>query len=527
MTKNSSYKFLIMVVILTAGITTSCNKYLEIKPQDGLIRQDYWKTKEQLDASVAGCYASLIDGTTVSGSTVKISNPLVKTLFIWGELRGDMVQPAYDPAASGQASTGLSSVIRDELDMIHDDLVSTNTLANWAALYKTINYCNTVIKFAPDVIKSDNTLTPQVLNAYLGEVRALRALMYFYLLRTFGEVPLKLDPTVSDTDLKPIAKSSQQDVYQQIIADLLFATQNAVPSYGNLADDKGRITKYTAYTILADAYLWMEDYQNCINACDVVIQSNAYQLLPAGTLPVDFLTNVYNNGNSVEGIFEFQFNLQAINPFFTMFTAPREFVAADWIVAGNLYGIDLVDLNNRDVRGSGTSYFESNSSINKYTSNVSFTTSNHHWFVYRYSDILLMKAEALAWVSPGDATNGTQATALVKQVRASRHALGAINSINVDDPVLTSALSVSTYVFNERAREFAFEGKRWFDILRNAKRNNYANPNILLDIVAGSALPSKQQTVINKYRDYRSHYLPIYAYELQTNKALVQNSFYQ
>ena len=519
MTKNSRYKFLLLVVMLTAGITTSCNKYLDVKPQDGLIRQDYWKTKEQLDASVAGCYASLLGGTTI---------PLAKYLFIWGELRGDMVQPAFDPAATGQASTGLNTVVRDELDMMHDDLVSTNSLTNWVAVYKTINYCNTVIKFGPNVLSNDNTLTPQALNAYLAEVRALRALMYFYLMRTFGEVPLKLDPTVSDTDLAPIAKSSQQAIYAQIVADLQFATQNAVPTYGNLADDKGRITKYTAYTILADAYLWMEDYQDCINACDAVIQSNVYQLLPAGIQPGDFLNNVYNNGNSVEGIFEFQYNLQALNPFYYMFSASsREFVAADWIVAGNLYGIDQNDTNDKDIRGSGTSYLESNSEIHKYIANVSATTSYNHWIVYRYSDVLLMKAEALAWVSPGNVANGNQAIALVHQIRTNRHALGAINSVTVDDPDPSSALAVSTYVFNERAREFAFEGKRWFDILRNAKRNNYANLNILLDIVAASALPSKQQTVINKYRDTRSHYLPIYSYELQTNSALVQNSFYQ
>jgi hypothetical protein len=522
MTKNIKYKFLLLVVILTAGISPSCNKYLDVKPQDGLIRQDYWKTKEQLDASVAGCYASLLAPTT------KKSIPLAKYLFTWGELRGDMVQPTYDPAASGQSSTGLGTLQRDELDMVHDDLVSTNSLTNWEALYRTINFCNTVIKFGPDVIKSDNTLTQPVLNAYMAEVRALRALMYFYLLRTFGEVPLKLDPTVSDTDLKPIAKSSQQDVYKQIIADLQFAAQNGVASYGNLADDKGRITKYTAYTMMADAYLWMEDYQNCIDACDKVIQSNMYQLLPQGIQQSEFLNNVYVNGNSVEGIFEFQYNLQALNPFYGMFyDIGHEFMAADWIVAGNLYGTDLIDLTNKDIRGSGTSFLESNGQIYKFTAKSTTTTSYQHWFVYRYADVLLMKAEALAWVAPGNVANGTLATTLVHQVRASRHALAAINSIAVTDPDPSSALGVSTYVFNERAREFAFEGKRWYDILRNAKRGNYANENILLDIVAASALPSKQQSVINKYKDHRSHYLPIYSYELQTNSLLVQNSFYQ
>jgi len=518
MAQNIKYKFLLVLVLLTTGISSSCNKYLTVKPQDGLIRDDYWKTKEQLDASVAGCYASLLGGTTIS---------LAKYLFIWGELRGDMVQAGLDPSSSAQPVT-LGSLQRDEVDMLHDDLVSTNTLTNWVAIYKTINYCNAVIKFGPDVIKSDNTLTQASLNAYLAEARALRALMYFYLLRTFGEVPLKLEPTVSDTDIQPIAKSSKEAVYAQIIADLKFATQNALPTYGNLADDKGRINKYSAYTILADAYLWMEDYQNCIDACNVVIQSNIYQLLPQGTQPNDFLNNVYVNGNSVEGIFEFQYYSQAVNPFYNMFSGTaREFMASDDVVAGNLYGIDIADPNDKDVRGSGTSYLESNSEIHKFTAGKTSTTSYEHWFVYRYSDVLLMKAEALTWVAPGNVANGTAAIGLVHQVRNSRHALGAINSIAVDDPDPSLTANVSTYIFNERAREFAFEGKRWFDILRNAKRNNYANINILLDIVAASAQPSKQQSVINKYKDIRSHYLPIYSYELQTNNLLVQNSFYQ
>ncbi|OCX52132.1 hypothetical protein BEL04_11610 [Mucilaginibacter sp. PPCGB 2223] len=522
MIKKIKYKFLLLVVIFTTGISSSCNKYLDTKPQDGLVQQDYWKTKEQLGAAVAGCYVSLIVPTTTK------TIPLAKYLFIWGELRADMVQSTNDPAASGLSTSGLSTLQRDELDMMHDDLVSTNSLSNWEAIYRTINYCNNVIKYGPTVINNDNTLTQTALNSYLAEARTLRALMYFYLLRTFGEVPLKLDPTVTDTDIKPIAKSSQQDVYNQIISDLQFGVQNGVQSYGNIADDKGRITKYTAATILADAYLWMEDYQKCINACDMVIQSNMYQLLPAGIQPNDFLNNVYTNGNSVEGIFEFQYNLQALNPFYDMFAnTSHDFMAADWIVSGNLYGIDPNDATDKDIRGSGTSYLESNGSIIKYTSNKTTTTSYTHWFVYRYPDVLLMKAEALAWVKPGDVTNGTQAITLVHQVRNSRHALSSINSAAVSDPDPTSALAVSTYVFNERAREFAFEGKRWYDILRNAKRNNYANENILLDIVASSALPAKQQTVINKFRDHRSHYMPIFSTELQTNRLLVQNPFYQ
>ncbi len=71
------------------------------------------------------------------------------------------------------------------------------------------------------------------------------------------------------------------------------------------------------------------------------------------------------------------------------------------------------------------------------------------------------------------------------------------------------------------------EGKRWFDLLRNAKRNNYARLDILIDAAIANALPEQQQSVIAKLKDPNSHYLPINTFELFTNKALVQNPFYK
>jgi hypothetical protein len=520
MINNIRYRILLLVTLLVAGASSSCNKWLDIKPQDGLVKQDYWKTKEQLDAAVSGCYASMLDGASL---------PLTKYMFIWGELRGDMTVSANE-AAAGTTTTALSTLTRDELDMQHTDLVSTNTLTNWDAFYEIINLCNNVIKYGPGVKGNDNTLTQAALNAYIGEARGIRGLMYFYLYRTFGEVPLKLEPTSSDSDIKPLAKSTKEQVYAQIISDLKYAADNTVITYGNMADDKGRINQYTAYTILADAYLWNEDYQNCIDACNKVINSGNYQIFPAGTLQFTWYNSVYITGNSVEGIFELQYYAQKLNPFYDMFVgnkSPKEFVAADYVVNGELFGTDLADPLNHDIRGAGTSMSEGTGSILKYTFAATASTTYEHWFLYRYSDVLLMKAEALTWVSPGNAANSTAAINIVNQLRTARHALGVVGSTSINPPDPTITLDVSNYIFNERAREFAYEGKRWFDILRNAKRNNYANINILLNIVSASAPPDKQQSVINKYKDIRSHYLPIYTKEIQNNSLLVQNPFYQ
>jgi len=511
----TNYKITLILTMICL-FSTSCKKWLDLQPQDGLIREEYWQTKEQLEASVMGCYASLLGGSSI---------PMAKYLFIWGELRADMVVGGPQTGTDDEGSLPLA--IRDQLDILRTQIASTNTFVNWEAMYKTINYCNTVIRFGPEVSARDKTLTPAVLNGYLAEAHAIRGLMYFYLLRSFSEVPLKLEPTSEDSEVVPIAKSSAADVYRQIITDLTFAAENGQVTYGNMMEDRGRMTRFTALTVLADAYLWNDDYQNCIIACDKVIQSGKYQLFPQGTPQSDYFYNVFFNGNSVESIFEFQFDNQKLNPFADMFgLRNKEFVAADWVSAGGLYGTDLLNIENRDIRGE-SSLQEATGTIVKFTGQRTTATSFAHWFVYRFSDILLMKAEALTWSSPGNAANGTEAIALVNRIRSARQALSFVDGRPVENPDPSNTETVSEYVFNERAREFAFEGKRWYDILRNAKRNNYANEKLLLDIVSSSAEPSKQQTVINKYRDHRSHYFPIYFYEIQTNKALIQNPFYQ
>ena len=166
---------------LTITLLTSCNKYLELQPQDGLIRQEYWKTKEQVQAAVLGCYGSLLASPTGNRT-------LSETLFLWGELRADMVAPG-------------NGITPDETDVMNVNTLATNSVTNWAGVYQVINYCNTVIDFAPGVLANDNTFTQQQLNQYLAEVRALRAMMYFTLVKTFRDVPLKTKSTSSDQDL--------------------------------------------------------------------------------------------------------------------------------------------------------------------------------------------------------------------------------------------------------------------------------------------------------------------------------------
>jgi len=88
--------------------------------------------------------------------------------------------------------------------------------------------------------------------------------MYFYLVRTFDQVPLKLKSTSSDKDIVSLAKSSQDEVLTQALKDLSEAETFAVTDYGDRASNKGRITKATINAIQADIYLWQEKiYRMC------------------------------------------------------------------------------------------------------------------------------------------------------------------------------------------------------------------------------------------------------------------------
>jgi len=494
----------ILTIFLTALLIlgwASCKKKLDLKPPDGILAQDYWQTKEQVRAAVMGCYGSLL------GDPSGTDRPLSELFFLWGELRADMVAPAL-------GTTG------EEYEVMNVNTVATNSITNWRPVYRTINYCNTVIAYAPQALITDHTFTQAALDGYVAEAKALRALLYFYLVRSFGDVPLKLTPTSSDDEIVALAKSPQQDVLTQIINDLIDAEAKTAITYGDQASDKGRITRYTINAIQADVYLWMEKYPEALTACNKVINSKHFGLVAAGTA---WFNTVYRTGNSNESIFEFQFDVQKVNSFFSMFvtSSTRQF-DANIKVMDQAYTTDNIN-GLKDIRSDGASVRASDGLIWKYsgkngTDLIAAGDSYTHWFVYRYPDVLLMKAEALARLG-----RGQEALDIVSSIRTRAGALAATDNHpdpnNIDD--------VARFILEERSREFMFEGKRWYDVLRYVKCNNYAQISYLLDMVAGIVPANTVHTSQTKMLDHNSHYFPVYYYELQTNKNLLQNPFYK
>lgn len=499
MLKKTIFKILMVLMIVPVA---SCNKWLDLQPQDGLTGAEYWKTKEQVQAAVTGCYASLLGSQTGSRSNAE-------SFFLWGELRADMI-------------TSTLATTNEQIDVINVNILPTNSIANWRGIYETINYCNTVIDFAPGVLAKDATFTQAALDKAIAEAKAIRALMYFYLVRTFDQVPLKLTATKSDNDIVSLAKSTQEVVLTQVLKDLSEAEPFAVVDYGDRASNKGRITKAFIYSLQADVYLWQDKYTECVAACDKVIALSNYGLID-GTDGNTWYRTMYVNGNSNESIFELQFDNQKLNTFYTLFNTNQKKFIASPIVMDEIYTVDFLNPLNFDIRADGAAVRSTDQLIWKYVG-LSNTTSRAqeesyaHWIIYRYADVLLMKAEALNQLGQGQ-----QALDLVSLIRARARALAATNT----NPSPTDKIAVGDFILKERSREFAFEGKRWYDLLRNARRNNYQRLDLLLDVVSGTVPPNRQQSAIAKFKDKNCHYLPIYNYELTTNKALVQNPFYK
>lgn len=517
MKKTTVYFLLILCLIFSSG----CKKWLELKPQDGIIKEEFWKTKEQVNAAVIGIYASMMESSpTPNDYGLKSYVPsLAELFFVWGECRGDNVAPA-------------TLVSGDDIELVNVNTQPTNVNTNWRPFYRIINLCNTVIEKAPEVLALDNTFTQASLDNYLSEAHAVRALMYFYLVRSFGDVPLKLTATLSDQNIQPLAKSPKAQVLDQIVADLKLAEPKAVTNYGSPASDKGRITKYTINTILADVYLWMDKYTEAITECNKVINSQRYGLIKGATkigsvveYNPDWFNTLYYNGNSNEGIFELQFDAQKLNPYFPIFSP--SFSTRRWVMHPEIMDVVFtVDFNNNlnyDIRADGASVRAATSSIWKYvgasaTALRATDQSFAHWFFYRYADVLLMKAEAL-----NETGAGAEALNIIYNVRKRANALDATDLL----PTPADKTLIQDFILQERSREFCFEGKRWYDILRFAKRSNYTRLPILLNAVSTSVPSNLQQSAQAKMLDHNSHYFPIYLSEMQTNNLLVQNPFYR
>ena len=178
-------------------------------------------------------------------------NNNIQKFIVWGGLRSEI----YGLQASAEASYR---------QFLNQDLRITNSLCSWATVYQGIYWTNSLLKNVHLVMDNDRSFTQEEMEEMLGQAYAIRALYYFYLVRTFKDVPYHTEPYESDTQLPYAAATPEAVVLDSIESDLSRALIMAPESYANPEENRGYITKNAVRALWADVKLWRKKYQECI-----------------------------------------------------------------------------------------------------------------------------------------------------------------------------------------------------------------------------------------------------------------------
>ena len=271
--RNTNFKTALMSIGILM-ILTSCEDFLDQKPTDGLVLEEYWKNKEEVLSTLGGAY--------------QLFSELGYHFFIHGELRGDMLKP-------NGTITGTS-----ERAMMSANIQTNQWFARWDNFYNAINICNHVIELAPGV--EDPTFTDYQKQQVVSEATFIRSVIYFYLVRIWQDVPYITDPTTTDEGEFFPGVTPGNEILNNIKADLL-EIRNKMPDHPTIEQNKSRATSGAVNALLADISLWNFEYEDCISYIEAVENSGQYFLLPA----TEWYQN-YNPGFTLENIFELYYD---------------------------------------------------------------------------------------------------------------------------------------------------------------------------------------------------------------------------
>jgi tetratricopeptide (TPR) repeat protein len=469
----------------------SCNDWLELIPPSGLIRDEFWKSKEDVEAVLMAAYESF-------GS-------MDRSLFMYGELRADMLQGDLNQSDG-------------ERNVMESNIYPNNSFSNWNNFYKVINYCNEVIKNGPEVKEIDNTFTDFQLRSLMSEAYFMRSLSYFYLVRLFRDVPLVLEPSESDDTDFYLPQSGEEVVLEQIVNDLK-ANRDFAPteSFPTIMENKGRASKAAFDALLTDIALWRFQYEEALTHIQKIEQNIEFELMPSSRW-----FQLFYPGNSLESIFEFQFDgnrNQRNGMFGTTEQNALQYDPSQKAVEmfGREYSKEIVRGEGSTIAKIGDDDFIIWKYVGQSADGLSVRSGaqqySANWIVYRLADVLLMKAEALSQLD-----RYTEALMVINGIRERANVQPIsipFNKVAFEDAIL-----------EERALELAYEGKRWFDLLRMGRRNNYSRKGKLIEIIV-SNVPSTQKRILSaKLTNPLGWYLPVFEDEIERNKNLEQNPYY-
>ncbi len=485
-------KLLYTAVVIVSGIGFSRCSKLNQQPVSDLSSELFWKTAEHAVAGNAAIYDGIQKAFSTNGSYTE-----------WGDARSDN----FTYGGTGD----------NQINIVLNGLNATTASTAWDNIYLTIARANLSIKYMPGI----KELSEVQKNNYLAQAYGIRAYMYFWAIRLWGDPTVRLEPYEDINQTPNLPRSPADSVLNNvIIPDLVKA--------GNLVDKTSANVFELNYggilSILTDVYLWKKDYANVLSTIDKLIALNRYALTPS-TPNFTAYKDIFVSGSTKENIWTLTWDY---------------LVDGGNGIAGKIgssdqtsnYYIDSVPLmkwetNKQDLRRGITYDTTIANALQRIiqvwkfypldaTSGKPVVPSRAQCQVrlplYRWADILLMRAEAL---NRGN-NDKAGATTIVNQIRT-RSKAGNLDPTAYNN--LATAQDMETAILDERQLELFGEGKRWFDLVRTGRVMTVMDPLIR---------QRQKNLAISQtgFTDARKILWPVSRSELTKNPLLIQNPPY-
>ncbi|MFG6427558.1 RagB/SusD family nutrient uptake outer membrane protein [Lepagella muris] len=514
-----------IAALATAAMTTGCsNSFLDVESKVDSNTQNFYKSEADAWRALIGCYNGWRQTSSYGGISFYIASTIMS-----------------DETYSGTGnSDGKNYMVIDRFDTGMSPADQQIYSTDWAIYYKGVYRCNELITRADGINWNENSSKRGL---YIGEARALRALLYFDMVRLWGNIPLFLEPVNENRE-----QADPAEVYANIFEDLKYAIAN-IPDDANLGvDNFGRVSKYAAEAVAARAYLFYTGYygkepgftdaegktigtfskSDALAAVEDVISSGQYELLenykdfwPASSLVANTDAPGWNNTLST---YAGDANKEAV---LSMNFTPMASYATDASADGNRWQVmigmrsplsvlpyycgwgactvntpfmnNIYEANDQrlkagviDIVGEGvnssSNFSPSYSDWREYTG-YSIKKYSPIAFLQYQGDELVIKNANMSTGAGDMQINNCQPYNIVRysDVLLMAAELGSPNADNYMHMVRSRAglpdIAVNQEnIMKERARELAFEGIRYWDLLRQGVE-------VMADAVVATAGP--------------------------------------
>ncbi len=496
--KKNIYNTILLLII--SIFMMGCSDLFELYPQDELLEKDFWQNESDVESAVINCYYGL--------------RRCQDEMIVYGLGRSDIIQPNLTEIRNVQKGV----------------FTSNYKISSWARWYELIQAANLVLEKSESVLDLDPGFSMQKYKELMGEAKFMRAFAYFNLIRMWKNLPIIKQPSLNDEqDYFPAKSNNPDEVLDFIEEDLSFAVANMAVAYQGDSPKQGevltraRATRGAAWALYSDVLLWRNKYQECIDACDHVLDSPLYELVPS-----ENWFDIYNaqKGNSVEAIFElnydddFDYTVRDQN-------SRWRYTLEEWFKdrLRALPQISVIwkypDVRYYTLTGTGSNLVRKHIGADLSGTGIISQNLNPNWIIYRLPHIMFNKMEAMNRLLGSGALSDINKLLQTLENRAGVYDFELISG---------GVIEVEELILEYKLKETAFEGTRWFDLVRIGKRqwseNRTGEENILVRKLTEIMPDSDKPFVRGNLNNPEGWYLPIHEDELLKNPNLEQNPYY-